>query len=129
MSTLRAARTAPVAEPPRPTSFLIHSDYCTIAVPPSAQTLAGFRALAVSDDFPERGRISFLDGEVFVDMSPEEIHAHGQVKLEITSAIFRLVKKLKAGQVFPDRTLLTNEAVGLSTEPDAAFATRKTLES
>src|SRR5437879_2524962 len=109
MSTLHATRTTPLAVPPRPASFFIHADSCEIVVPPSAQTLEGFRAWAVSDDFPERGRISFLDGEVFVDMSPEEIHAHGQVKLEITTVVSRLVKKQQSGQVYPDRTLVTND--------------------
>ena len=43
-----------------------------IRIPARAATLAGFRAWALSDEFPERGRFSFINGELFVDMSPEE---------------------------------------------------------
>src|SRR5207248_1954776 len=101
MSSVRTSKTVlPLGPAPsRPAAFRIHTEAFEINVPPAAQSLEGFRAWAVSDDFPERGRIAFLDGEVFVDMSPEEIHDHGQVKLEITTALFGLVKKLKSGQV------------------------------
>jgi hypothetical protein len=47
-----------------------------ILVPPFAHTLAGFRAWAKSDDFPERGHISFIDQEIIIDMSPEELETH-----------------------------------------------------
>jgi Uma2 family endonuclease len=100
-----------------------------LVVPPSAHTLAGFRAWATSDAFPERGRISFLDQEIVVDMSPEEIETHAKVKAEITYAIVALNKKLKLGEFYPDGVLLTNVDANLSTEADSAFATWETLES
>jgi Uma2 family endonuclease len=100
-----------------------------LRIPASALTLDGFRAWAKSDDFPERGRISFIYPEVFVDMSPEELQTHGQVKLAITLALGALVQKHDLGQFYPDRTLVTNEAAGLSTEPDSSFVTWEGLES
>jgi Uma2 family endonuclease len=100
-----------------------------LRIPASALTLDGFRAWAKSDAFPERGRISFVYPEVFVDMSPEELQSHGQVKLAITVAVVGLVDKQDLGRFFPDRTLVTNEAAGLSTEPDGSFATWESLES
>lgn len=33
-----------------------------------------------SGEFPETGRICFLDGEVWVDMSMEQLYTHNQVK-------------------------------------------------
>jgi Uma2 family endonuclease len=100
-----------------------------LRIPASALTLSGFRAWAKSDDFPERGRISFIDPEIFVDMSPEELQTHGKVKLAITLVLGSLVQKRDLGEFYPDRTLVTNEAAGLSIEPDATFASWKTLES
>jgi Uma2 family endonuclease len=100
-----------------------------LRIPASALTLDGFRAWAKSDDFPERGRISFIYPEVFVDLSPEELQTHGQVKLAITLALGALVQKQDLGQFYPDRTLVTNEAAGLSTEPDSSFVTWEALES
>src|SRR5262249_3089807 len=47
-----------------------------IHVPASATTLAGFRAWAKSDEVPEHARVTFLDQQVLLDMSGEEIHTH-----------------------------------------------------
>ncbi|HMC65644.1 MAG TPA: Uma2 family endonuclease [Gemmataceae bacterium] len=100
-----------------------------IVIPGSAQTLAGFRAWAKSSASPEYGRISFLDGEIFIDMSPEELETHNAVKVEIDYGVVHLNKKRKLGKFYGDRTLLSNEAANLSTEPDSLFILWKTLES
>jgi Uma2 family endonuclease len=100
-----------------------------VVVPPEAHSLQGFREWASSASFPERGLISFLGGELVIDMSPEEYQSHGSLKAEISAVLYQLVRKRKLGHFFPDRTLITNDRVGLSTEPDAAFASFETLES
>ncbi|HEV3262837.1 MAG TPA: Uma2 family endonuclease [Gemmataceae bacterium] len=98
-------------------------------IPVSAHTLAGFRAWALSEQFPERGRISFIDQEIFIDMSPEELETHVKVKGEMGRVLLNLDKRRKAGQFYPDGTLVSNEAANLSTEPDATFVTWKSLRS
>lgn len=100
-----------------------------VAVPHDAQTLTGFRSWLASDSFPERGRISFLDGKLDIDMSPEDIDTHNQVKAEIGFRIYSLSRKLNLGIYFPDRSLLTNDQANLSTEPDSTFARWKTFTS
>jgi hypothetical protein len=65
----------------------------SIRVPADAHTLAGFRRWALSDVFPDRGRIAFLDGEIDIDMSPEEIRSHSDPKTELT---YRLIDVIKA---------------------------------
>jgi Uma2 family endonuclease len=100
-----------------------------IRVPVHAFTLDGFRQWALSEKYPKRGRVSFLDQEILVDMSPEEYQTHGQVKVEVGRVIPNLNLELRLGKYFPDRTLLTNKMARLSTEPDAAFATWETLET
>jgi Uma2 family endonuclease len=100
-----------------------------LVVPPSAHTLEGFRAWAKSDEFPERGRISFLDQEIFIDMSPEELQTHVKVKVEVGYVVVGLNKKSKRGDFYSDGTLLTNVAANLSTEPDGLFVTWEALES
>ncbi len=93
-----------------------------IQVPSSARTLAGFRAWAVSDDFPSRGRISYVQGELLIDMSAEELESHNKVKSEVCRVVGNITHDEDLGTYYSDRTLLTNEAAGLSTEPDATFA-------
>jgi hypothetical protein len=64
-----------------PSTIAIYEDL-EIAVPDDARTHAGFRAWARSDAFPDRGRITFIDGQVQIDMSSEEIETHGKPKLD-----------------------------------------------
>src|SRR4051794_37531807 len=47
-----------------------------LEIPARATTPDGFRDWATSDEFPERGRISLLEQEIVIDMSPEEIETH-----------------------------------------------------
>ena len=73
--------------------------------------------------------ISFIDQEIVIHMSPEKFQAHGKVKAEIARVIMTLNLEEDLGEFFPDRTLVTNESVGLSTEPDGAFVTWKTFDA
>jgi Uma2 family endonuclease len=88
-----------------------------------------FLRWACSDEFPERGRLSFLNGEVRVDMSPEELYTHNRLKGEFATALTTVVKGNRLGQFFHDRTLLTHRAIGLSTEPDGMFISFDSIRS
>jgi Uma2 family endonuclease len=132
MSTAAVSRIPEAAPRPRqarPATFTVVLFDREIIVPASARTLDGFRAWALSDDFPRRGWFSYLDGEVFIDMSPEELETHNKVKGEIGRVLLNLNKTHKLGQFYSDRALLTNVAANLSTEPDALFAAWETLKS
>lgn len=94
------------------------------AVPASAWTMAGFRAWAKSNSFPNRGEVSFVKGEVDIDMSPENYEVHNSLKSAVSSSIYFLVQQHDLGLFFSDRFLFTNEPVGISTEPDAMFLSR-----
>jgi len=100
-----------------------------VIVPASAHTLAGYRAWAKSEAFPNRGQIFFLDQEIYIDMSPEELENHAKVKLEIGRVLANLNKRRKQGEFYPDGTLVTNLEANLSTEPDGTFIKWESLES
>src|SRR5262249_25645068 len=100
-----------------------------LTIPLSALTLAGFRAWATSDDCPERGRFSFLDKELFVDMSSEEPETHSAVKGEVSFTVMAINKRWKLGRFFLDRVLVTNVEANLSTEPDGTFVLWKTWDT
>jgi Uma2 family endonuclease len=99
-----------------------------IAVPSSALDHAGFRAWVTSPAFPDGLRATFVDREVLLDMSPEALDTHNQVKRALTRAIDNIVIGEDLGDLYVDGMLITNRAAGLSTEPDLAFATWETLE-
>jgi Uma2 family endonuclease len=98
-------------------------------IPADAHSLAGFRRWAKSDEFPDSARISLIRGELVIDMSPERIEAHNQVKAEIAATLYFLVKQLDLGKFYPDGAWITNNEAALSTEPDATFASWQALET
>jgi Uma2 family endonuclease len=100
-----------------------------IRIPARATTLPGFREWVLSDEFPEHCRISYIRGELFIDMSPEELDTHNRVKSELTYAIIKLNKELDLGHFYSDGTLVTNEGADLSTEPDGAFVSWQSYET
>lgn len=104
-------------------------DSHAIEIPRSAYALRGFRDWALSEDFPSRGQFTFVDGELIIEMSPEYFETHNAVKTEITAVVYTYVKNRRLGRFFSDRTLLSNEAANVSTEPDATFARFETFRS
>lgn len=101
-----------------------------IVVPSSSgMTLDGFRTWLYSSDFPERGRVTFVNGRLIIEMSPERIDSHVKVKGEIYRVIIGLVKELNLGEFYADGARITNKAAGLSNEPDSSFASWETLQS
>jgi Uma2 family endonuclease len=111
------------------TSGAIHIEGDTLTVPAAALDHAGFRRWVTSDDFPERVRATYIAGDVFIEMSPEAIDTHNQVKLELTIVVGAIVTREGLGQFYVDGALFTNEEASVSTEPDAMVALFATLES
>jgi Uma2 family endonuclease len=109
------------------TTFVVDAD--SVCVPDWVQDLESFRVWFHSDDFPEAGRICYLKGEVWVDMSREQFFSHNQVKGEFTAVLGGLVKAARLGRFIPDGMLITNEGADLSAQPDGAFLSRATLDA
>jgi len=55
-----------------------------VHIPAWVTDLAAFRRWVRSDEFPEKQRICYLKGEVWVDLSKEPFFSHNQVKGEFT---------------------------------------------
>ncbi|MBW8879063.1 MAG: Uma2 family endonuclease [Acidobacteria bacterium] len=87
-------------------------------IPQDAFSFDGFQRWAESDDFPETGRIDYLEGDVEVDMSPEDLYTHSAPKTAVVSTLARLVVDPDLGEVFIDRTRITSRFANLSVEPD-----------
>ncbi len=98
-----------------------------IEIPMSLRSLAEFRVWAATDAFPERGRIDYLAGRIEVDMSPEDLHTHGKLKMEIAGVVWRRVKDLRLGEIYTDRARVSNAQANLSAEPDVVFVSDESL--
>src|SRR5205807_8068350 len=93
----------------------------TGSIPNGIVDLESFRRWARSDDFPETGTFSYLDGEIWVDSNMEQLFTHNQVKAAITGPLVVLTQQLHCGRFVPDRMLYTNIQANLSTEPDGLY--------
>ncbi|MBO0697252.1 MAG: Uma2 family endonuclease [Zavarzinella sp.] len=107
----------------------VYTDEVSISVPTYVVDIDSFRRWAHSPDFPERGNIWWLCGEVWADMSKEQIFSHVAVKGEIFAVLHGLVKPGRLGLMLTDGVLLSNFAADISGSPDGLFLSRETLNS
>lgn len=100
-------------------TFRIEGD--VVRVPAWVTDLEAFRRWTDDDAFPEYGHISFLRGEVEVDMSKEQLFTHNEVKSEINTVLRTLVNAQRLGRYFHDGVFLSNVEADVSNQPDGLF--------
>jgi Uma2 family endonuclease len=98
-----------------------------IRVPVWVQDLESFRRWCLSEEFPDEGNVSFLNGQLWVDPSMER-DVHSQIKFAIFAALFPLIQHNRLGRGYPDRMRLVHPEANLSTEPDGMFVSRESLQ-
>jgi len=101
----------------------------SLHIPPDAGTLEGFRRWSSGKSFPEKGRIDFLDGELEVDLSPEDLYTHGAVKTAISAVLYDRVVRTGRGCVYVDCTRVASVTARLSVEPDVLVVLWESLEA
>jgi Uma2 family endonuclease len=106
-------------------TFVYESD--SVSVPSWVTDLESFRRWADADDFPETGRVCYLKGEVYVDLSKEQIFTHVLVKTRIAATLSNLVEAEKLGLFLGDGVLLSNGDADIAVIPDALFVTTNGL--
>jgi Uma2 family endonuclease len=129
MATVPRVRRRRLPPVPPDGSISAITDRHNVSIPAEVFTLAGFRVWATAQDFPEHVRVTFLAGEVYLDMSNEEIETHNKVKMEIARALLTLNLEEDLGEFYGDGVLVTNEAAGVSNNPDAMFVAWETLDA
>jgi Uma2 family endonuclease len=100
-----------------------------ITIPAWVTDVASFRRWADSDEFPEEGRVWFIRGGVWADMSKEQVFSHNQVKKAVSYTLTRVELDTESGRFFPDGLRLTNLLAELSGVPDGMYVTFKTLRA
>jgi Uma2 family endonuclease len=100
-----------------------------ITIPGWIDSLEAYRRWAESDEYPQSGWVSYLDGTIWVDPNMEEFLAHNQVKYAFNGMFFNLLTQYPTGRFVPDRMWLVNEAANLSTEPDGLFYLWATMQT
>jgi Uma2 family endonuclease len=100
-----------------------------VQIPSWVTDLPSFRRWLRSDEFPETGHVCFIHGEVWVDLSMEQLFTHNRVKGEVFRALENLLKQNRLGLMFSDGARVTNPEAEWSCQPDAVFVARETLEA
>jgi Uma2 family endonuclease len=100
-----------------------------VHIPSGATKLAGFRKWVKSDGFPEHVRVTFVDGEIYYDMSDEESETHNKPKAEVGRVLLTLSRRLKQGTYYVDGVLLTNVGANVSNNPDGTYILFSTAQS
>jgi Uma2 family endonuclease len=98
-------------------------------VPGWVTDLASFSRWAESPEFPETGRVSYVQGDVWMDMSMEDLFTHNLLKMEIATVLSSIVRAAALGYLFGDGARVRNEGADLSVEPDAVFVAFDTIRS
>jgi len=100
-----------------------------VEIPLTIRSLADFRRWALSEDFPERGRIDHVAGRIEVDMQPEDLFCHGTLKGEILGVVAQRVKRQSLGHLFTSSTRVSCPEADLSVEPDVVFVSHEALDT
>jgi Uma2 family endonuclease len=124
---------ATVITPKRPRNghlppLVAPADGICLHLPRSELTLDWFREWVTSDDFPEKVRVTYVDQEIYLDMSKEELETHAAVKAEISWVLMGLYRHSRRGKFHLDGVLVTNVKANVSNNPDAVFVSRKSIE-
>ncbi len=130
MSTTTSPLTLPGGDPPLRSDVLVQDQVADpIAIPGWINDLESYRRWAHSDDYPEHGWVSFLNGRIWVESGIEEFVTHNSVKGAYAFAIMDVLRGDPRGRFVHDRMLLGNRAANLSTEPDGLFYLWETMRS
>ena len=98
-----------------------------VRIPPWVADFDSFRHWACSEEFPEQGRLSHLNGEIWVDPTMETL-LHNLLRYALTKGVGSVVDDNDLGMFLLDRMLLTNLAALLTTEPDGMFISHASLK-
>jgi Uma2 family endonuclease len=100
-----------------------------VTVPSWVITLDDFHRWLDMDDIPERARVWFIKGNVWVDISMEQLFTHVQVKTKFIIKVGGLVETEHSGLFLADGAYLTSFEADFSGVPDALFTANESLAS
>ena len=100
-----------------------------IKLPSHFANLSDFRRWCMSPEYPERGDVFWIDGDIWVSDEMEDLPTHNAVKTEILIVLGQLVKSGKLGIMFSDRMRLVHPRASLSVEPDAMFVSFERVQA
>lgn len=100
-----------------------------VRIPRTVRDLESFREWVRSDDFPEKLRVAYLAGEIWIETMSEQIYTHGRLKSAVNAILYLTVESENLGQFFHDGILVSDVVSDLSNIPDGTFVSYDALRS
>jgi Uma2 family endonuclease len=100
-----------------------------ITLPEWVRDINSFRRWIDSDEVPENHKIWWLHGEVWIDMSNEQLFNHVRLKTHLAAVLSLLVDEIDLGVFFGDGAHLTNLTAEISGNPDSLFVSHESFRS
>lgn len=100
-----------------------------VVVPQWVEDLGSFHRWVRSKEFPESGRIDFLAGEVWIDMSEEQLFAHVRVKGEFCRVLSNLEREQQRGFYLVGGARVSHPEADLSAVPDGVFILNESVQT
>jgi Uma2 family endonuclease len=79
--------------------------------------------------FPEHGRVDFLAGEIWIDMSEEQLFSHVRVKGEFGRVLLGLEREDRRGFYLVDGARVSHPEADLSAVPDGVFLLNESVQA
>ncbi len=108
-------------------SLVVTQTHGQIEIPVWVNDLASFRKWVHSGVLPDKLPVHFINGQVWVDFSMEELNSHNRVKTALGITLARLIEEGDFGVYISDGMRYTSEDGDFSTEMDAAYVSHATL--
>lgn len=108
---------------------VVDSEIGEFNIPAGVTDLTSFRRWIETDETLDFGRVGYVKGSVWIDMSKEQLYTHNAVKTEVTSVLYRIVREQQLGRVFGDGVLLSNVAADVSGQPDVTFVSAESFRA
>lgn len=100
-----------------------------VIVPREVVDLDSFQGWVRSREFPEEGRIDFLAGEIWIDMSEEQLFSHVRVKGEFCRVLTNLEREQRQGFYLVDGARVSHPEADLSAVPDGVFILNASVQT
>jgi Uma2 family endonuclease len=98
-----------------------------VVIPARVKDYESFHRWMHSATFPDEGKICFINGNVWVDLSREEFSSHNAVRSELGRVLGNLMKQTKFGRFIPEGMRYGHLETELSTEPDGMIVPYEAL--
>lgn len=101
-----------------------HEDGTQTLIPAWIKDNASFLRWAESEDAPQRGKIGYFQGQVWIDQTMET-DFHNLIKTEIAVAVLNWTREQGLGRYYTDGMLFSDPDIQLSSEPDGIFVSKE----